>query len=174
VSKIPSAAVEMDGVPSGRGGSRLFDGVKFFVSLKVPNRAALIEKIKVSLSAGPLRPSAQTVLTRVQSHGGSIAKLEKQATYLLGDRTRKDNPPGFISHALVEDSISLGELQDIEDYQLGPISGVSRSGKTTKTPFTQEDKDALLQFVKKKSENEVLALHGNELFKEWALEVRHQ
>ncbi|AEO63969.1 uncharacterized protein THITE_2037256 [Thermothielavioides terrestris NRRL 8126] len=84
----------------------LFNGIKFWVSMRVPLRS---------------------MLTSRKDNGGNIVLLEKHADVLIADHARKDTPAGSVSWKYVEDSVAKGELLNIEDYQICHTAPRTRS-----------------------------------------------
>lgn len=137
----------------------LFEGRKFWVAQRVPNRTAL--------------------LGLIQANGGSIVQLEKQADWTIGDHFRKpkDNPPGSISYDFIHKSIAKGEIQNPNDFPAGARLGTARDpgsmtmpAKGTRTPFTTEDDRQLYEWAQDARARGV-AVSGNELYKQLEQQV---
>ncbi|KAI9762452.1 MAG: hypothetical protein M4579_000428 [Chaenotheca gracillima] len=136
---------------SGNTGS-LFEGQKFWVAQKVPQRSHLIEQI--------------------ESNGGTITKVDEQADIKLVDHVKnKDVAAGCHSYEYVTASIRKGELEPLDDHAVGHPSGASRPvgssrpGKSRRTPFTAEDDRILFQWVTD-YERKGGKTMGNEIYKQ--------
>ncbi|XMA17404.1 hypothetical protein WAI453_010195 [Rhynchosporium graminicola] len=142
---------------AGKGGD-LFQGMKIWLSLRVPSRDRWKEQ--------------------VESNGGVIAKLEKGADVIIVDHARKDCPPGSISWKWIEQSVKKGVLEDIEDHRAGPVHGQVREvgatqpTKKTRTKFTPAD-DQLLEQMVARAERKGLPILGNVIYKEFAARYPH-
>ncbi|EAQ85273.1 hypothetical protein CHGG_09287 [Chaetomium globosum CBS 148.51] len=84
-----------DGV-NGKYEGTLFNGLKYWVSRRVPTRSLILDKIK--------------------DNGGKIVELEKHADILIADHIWKDCPPRSVSWKYINDCVAAGELVNIEDY----------------------------------------------------------
>ncbi|KAL7816215.1 TRF2-interacting telomeric protein/Rap1 C terminal domain-containing protein [Trichoderma gracile] len=119
--------VMYDGVP-GAGGT-IFGGIKFWVSLGVPQRSSIIEKI--------------------ESNGGVVVPREKDADMLIADHAKKNAPPDSYSWKFITESVSAGIIQVEDKYLIDPPPTERRSilagphARKTRTPFTTHD-DALI------------------------------
>ncbi|KAL2069429.1 hypothetical protein VTL71DRAFT_14108 [Oculimacula yallundae] len=155
ISKMAARIVYHGGVG---GGGDLFQGMKIWLSLRVPLR--------------------KTYKEQVESNGGEIVLLEKNADVIIVDHARKDCPPGSISWRWIEQSVKKGVLEDIEDHRAGPIHaqvrevGSTQSTKKTKTPFTTADDNILMQWVTK-AERKGRPILGNAIYQELAQKYPH-
>lgn len=129
----------------------LFEGRKFWVAQRVPNRTDLLNLIK--------------------ANGGSIVQIEKLADWMIADHFRPTQcPPGSINYDFIKQSVAKGELQDPNDFPAGPKTGatrdvgsISRPAKSTRVPFTPEDDRQLYRWAKDAQASGV-AVSGNELY----------
>lgn len=135
----------------------LFEGLKFWVAQRVPNRLALLKKIT--------------------ANGGSTVQLEKQADWLIADHFRKQCPPGSISYEFVEKSIAKGEILDPDDFPAGPRLGTARDpgsiirpAKGTRAAYTPDEDRQLYKWVRDAQASGV-AVSGNELYKKLEAKV---
>lgn len=178
------ATIVYEGLP---GNGDLFAGKKFFIIQRVPIRNTLIQYVEV----GRLQRSSidLNILTQLQSNGGEIVALEKQANMIIADHARpKFAPANYRSYSwkYIEDSVKNGVLEDPEQHLIHGVSSnangspatgapafvVGRSApmKRTKTPFTAADNDLLRMWVAKKcpgGQNE----GGNAIYQELAARV---
>ncbi|RYP64657.1 hypothetical protein DL771_008670 [Monosporascus sp. 5C6A] len=130
------APIVYEGVAAQNGGGgTLFNGLKFWVSQRVPARTTCIQNIK--------------------SNGGEVVPIEKNADYLIADHARQDAPPGSYSWKFIDDCLEAGTLKPIEDYlcteaprKSRPV-GSSIRQKGTRTPYTAEDDQILFKWVAK-------------------------
>ena len=130
----------------------LFEGKKFWVTQRVPLRAALLDVIK--------------------ANGGQIVLLEKLADYMIADQLRGDCPPGTIGYDFVHKSIAKGEILDPHDFAAGPRMGTARDpgsltrpAKGARNTFTPEEDRILYQWVNN-ARASGLKVSGNELYKQ--------
>ncbi|RYP75796.1 hypothetical protein DL769_003752 [Monosporascus sp. CRB-8-3] len=130
------APIVYEGVAARNGGGgTLFNGLKFWVSQRVPARTTCIQNIK--------------------SNGGEVVPIEKNADYLIADHARQDAPPGSYSWKFIDDCLEAGTLKPIEDYLCteAPLKsrpvGSSIRQKGTRTPYTSEDDQILFKWVAK-------------------------
>lgn len=80
-------------------------------------------------------PFRDHILGLIQSNGGTVVKLEKQATYLIADHTRRRfSPPGSTSFKFVEDSVEQGALLDSANYPAGPAQDTPREAGSMSRP----------------------------------------
>ncbi|KAL9610397.1 MAG: hypothetical protein Q9167_004907 [Letrouitia subvulpina] len=136
----------------------LFRDKKFWLSQKVPQRKRFVEEVR--------------------DNGGEIVLLEKQADIKIVDHARKEALPGTYSFKYIEQSIRNGELENLEDYAVGPPEGTVRSvgsiiqpARSGRTKFTKEDDQELWGWVAG-AEYKGGATSGNELYKQ--LETKGQ
>ncbi|KAK8115948.1 hypothetical protein PG984_012450 [Apiospora sp. TS-2023a] len=168
-----AARIVYEGAVGGEGGT-LFQGKKFWVARRVPMRKTWIDHIKV-YPRQHLLFLARPTLTFPQNNGGEVAPLEKNADYLIADHVRNDAPQGSYSWKWIQDSVKKGELLDLDDYLIGskPQEGQARvgpsaPGKSTRTPFTDEDDRILMEWVIKR-EREGESVQGNKIYQELAI-----
>ncbi|KEQ79998.1 hypothetical protein M438DRAFT_349252 [Aureobasidium pullulans EXF-150] len=148
---MPPAVVytDMDDSAGVQGG--IFDGLKFFIVQRVPQRSHYV--------------------SLVESNAGSVVKLEAQADYLIADHVRHDAPPGSLSYKFIETAIKEGSVPEDESKFLAgrpkstnPITtNTLSSRKATRTPFTTDDDKILYKWVQK-ANNSGLALQGNKIY----------
>ncbi|TIA53036.1 hypothetical protein D6C77_08283 [Aureobasidium pullulans] len=148
---MPPAVVytDMDDSAGVQGG--IFDGLKFFIVQRVPQRSHYV--------------------SLVESNAGSVVKLEAQADYMIADHVRHDTPPGSLSYKFIETAIKEGSVPEDESKFLAgrpkstnPITtNTSSSRKATRTPFTTDDDKILYKWVQK-ANNSGLALQGNKIY----------
>ncbi|TLS24061.1 hypothetical protein PpBr36_08329 [Pyricularia pennisetigena] len=125
------APIVYDGVSGGGGrGDLLFSGIKFWLAVRVPSRRKFKEKI--------------------QSNGGEVVPMERQADILIADDAAPKKAPSnwdSFSWKFIDAAIERGELPDKADYLIPrPTSATTRasiptndSSKATRTAFTAED-----------------------------------
>ncbi|KAL8742856.1 MAG: hypothetical protein Q9190_004719 [Brigantiaea leucoxantha] len=130
----------------------LFQGVRFWLSQKVPQRKSFIENVR--------------------ANGGEIVPLEKQADVKIVDHARKEAIPGTYSFRYIEESIRNGKRENLDDHAVGPPEGTVRSVGSTTQParagrvkFTPEDDQVLWSWISS-TENKGVATSGNELYKQ--------
>lgn len=170
-----SAHIVYEGAVAGEGGT-LFQGNKFWLAQRTPMRKQWIDQIKVY----PRQHSflARPTLTFPQNNGGEVVLLEKSADYLIADHMRKDAPQGSYSWMWIQDSVKKGTLLDLDDYLIGSKpqeQGQARvrpsaPGKSTRTPFTDEDDRVLMAWVIKR-EREGESVLGNKIYQELEVKV---
>ncbi|KAK1637055.1 TRF2-interacting telomeric protein/Rap1 C terminal domain-containing protein [Colletotrichum phormii] len=149
--------ITYDGVPGASG--VLFKDLKFFVSLRVPDRVKLLELIK--------------------ENGGTIAKLETQADHYI-TFANGPTPAGSLDWKFIRHSVDNGAIQETDKYEMHqtprasrPVGGFHPAGgsrpaakansapvKGTRTPFSAADDASLSKWVlshaaNKKSGNEI-------------------
>lgn len=83
----------------------LFQGVKFWLSQKVPQRSRFINDIKVSVTNGD--HTELELLTLCQANGGEVLPIEKHADVKIVDHARKEALPGTYA-ALSVRAVVLG------------------------------------------------------------------
>ncbi|KAG8532712.1 uncharacterized protein KY384_002589 [Bacidia gigantensis] len=130
----------------------LFEGIKFWLSQKVPQRSRFIEEI--------------------QSNGGSVVPLEKQADVKIVDHARKEQIPGTHSYTFIETSIRKGTLEDLADHAVGSRPGTVRSvgsvvqpAKATRRKFTAAEDLILWDWVNTNPQKGG-GTEGNEIYKQ--------
>ncbi|KAK1779684.1 hypothetical protein QBC45DRAFT_350347 [Copromyces sp. CBS 386.78] len=158
---MPSAGIVYEGVlangtpdennKQNKYEGTLFNGLKFWVSQRVPARKSLIDSLK--------------------ANGGKTVLLEKHAAILIADHVRKDAPAGSVSWKYITDSISEGQLADIDIYTIDhPTAKGARpemSTKSTRTNYTPQDDNILLHWVLQK-ERSGEAIRGNKTYMDLA------
>ncbi|KAI0903778.1 TRF2-interacting telomeric protein/Rap1 C terminal domain-containing protein [Ustulina deusta] len=137
----------------------VFRGLKFWVSIRVPQRKVCVGTI--------------------EENGGTVVPKEGNADILICDEAREP-VPGSYSYQLISDAVKEGSLDMKEDYMcnsLAPRLGTSNKRapkpKLTRTTFTEQDDRILAKFV---TERERLGqpIGGNDIYKELAQEYpRH-
>ncbi|KAL8722290.1 MAG: hypothetical protein Q9225_001195 [Loekoesia sp. 1 TL-2023] len=159
------AEVVYTGVTDAAGvQGQLFQGVKFWLSQKVPQRKRFIEEVK--------------------ANGGEITPLEKEADVKIVDHARKEQLPGTYvddsqySYQYIEFSVRYGALEDLERHAVGPPIGTVRTvgstlqpPKSARTKFTPEDDRVLVNWVHG-IEQGGGATSGNEIYKQLEAKVR--
>ncbi|KAE9581466.1 hypothetical protein CGCF415_v007405 [Colletotrichum fructicola] len=126
-----STAIVYEGVPGAQG--TLFQGKKFFVTQRVPDRTTILDLIK--------------------QNGGKIVKLDKHADLVIADHVRRDCPPDSLSWNFIKDSVQYGAMQEEDKYQINqsPMAarpvGSTKPAKGTRTPFTNADDAELARWV---------------------------
>ncbi|KAK4147399.1 uncharacterized protein C8A04DRAFT_24643 [Dichotomopilus funicola] len=123
------APIVYDGV-NGNGDGALFNGTKFWVHLRVPQRNLIVEKIK--------------------NNGGTVVKLEKIADVLIADHVRKDSPAGSVSWQYITQSVDAGELIDISDYLIHKANDTASTGtrRAIRVPFTKLEEQILVTWLR--------------------------
>ncbi|CAD6584188.1 MAG: hypothetical protein ASARMPREDX12_001547 [Alectoria sarmentosa] len=135
----------------------LFQGIKFWISHKVPQRSRFLSNVK--------------------ANGGEILPLEKNADVKIVDHARKETPPGSHSYTFIEKSIRNGVLEDLDDHKVGPpegnirsIGSVAQPAKGTRKKYTEADDRILLSWVNDNRQKGG-GTDGNEIYKQ--LEIKH-
>ncbi|KAI4128953.1 MAG: hypothetical protein LQ341_006625, partial [Variospora aurantia] len=135
----------------------LFQGTKFWLSQKVPQRKRFIEEVK--------------------ANGGEITQLEKEADVKIVDHRQKEQLPGTYSYQYIENSVRNGALEELETHAVGPPAGSLRTvgstvqpPRSSRTKFTDEDDRFLANWVIS-FEQRGGATAGNEIYKQ--LEVKN-
>ncbi|KAL8930729.1 MAG: hypothetical protein Q9208_000270 [Pyrenodesmia sp. 3 TL-2023] len=130
----------------------LFQGVKFWLSQKVPQRKRFIEEVK--------------------ANGGEITAVEKEADVRIVDHAKKVQLPGTYSYTYIEASVRNGVLEDLEKHAVGPATGTLRQigstihpSKSSRTKFTPDDDRILINWVARIEQNGG-ATSGNEIYKQ--------
>ncbi|KAF7189990.1 hypothetical protein HII31_08321 [Pseudocercospora fuligena] len=129
----------------------VFEGVKFFLIQRVPQRNKFIADI--------------------EANGGKVVKTERLADYLIADHMRNDAPGGSYSYTLIEAAIRDGQLPNPGDHATGrrigsvrEIGSTTIAAKGTRTPFTAEDDRQLWQWVQREKAAGG-SVKGNEMYK---------
>ncbi|KAL1303391.1 hypothetical protein AAFC00_006784 [Neodothiora populina] len=134
----------------------LFAGKSFFLTQRLPLRSRYVKDI--------------------EANGGSVVRLEAQADYLIADHLRSDCPPGSLSYTFIDRAIQTGELPPVGDHVAGVPKGASGAArppraagssapvKTVRTPYTTQDDEHLLAWVRDGQANGY-AVKGAELYK---------
>ncbi|KUI56191.1 Telomeric repeat-binding factor 2-interacting protein 1 [Cytospora mali] len=142
-------------VYEGVGGERgdLFNGLKLWISHRVPQRSRWIDLVK--------------------GNGGEVVPLEKNADMLIADNVKRAGappPPGAYTWKWIDYSVRNHFLQPTEDYLITPAApravGSSAPAKGTRTPFTNHDDLVLTKFVLAK-ERAGEGTSGNEIYREF-------
>ncbi|KAL8978606.1 MAG: hypothetical protein Q9177_006362, partial [Variospora cf. flavescens] len=130
----------------------LFQGTKFWLSQKVPQRKRFIEEVK--------------------ANGGEITQLEKEADVKIVDHRQKEQLPGTYSYQYIENSVRNGALEELETHAVGPPAGSLRTvgstvqpPRSSRTKFTDEDDRFLANWVIS-FEQRGGATAGNEIYKQ--------
>lgn len=129
---------------------KLFKGITFFLTARVPTRAKFIADIEAS--------------------GGRVSKIDTTADYVITDHVRQPTPAGSFSYTLIEQAIRDGVFPNPADHALGPKTDSPRAvgsrvpGKRTRTAFTAEDDLALWNYVEQEKAQGELP-KGNEIYK---------
>lgn len=99
-------------------------------------------------------PSRSRYVSLVESNGGTVAPLEKNADYLICDHLRKDNPSGAISYKFIEESVQNGRIADPDAHACGPARGAPRPvgapqmTRNGRVSYSTEDDHVLYSWVK--------------------------
>ncbi|KAL9012911.1 MAG: hypothetical protein Q9173_002352 [Seirophora scorigena] len=138
----------------------LFQGTKFWLSQKVPQRKRFTDQVK--------------------ANGGEITPLEKEADVKIVDHAKKEQFPGTYSYQYIEYSVRNGALEDLETHAVGPPAGSLRTvgsiiqpPKSSRTKFTDEDDRFLVNWVVS-FEQRGGATAGNEIYKQLEEKVTEQ
>jgi hypothetical protein len=72
---------------------------------------------------------------------------------LIADPARKDTPPGSVSWKYITDSVKEGRIVDIDEYRISRANnprpvGSSKPSKGTRTPFSREDDELLVNWIR--------------------------
>lgn len=136
----------------------LFAGKKFWIAIRIPSR--------------------NRYRGLIESNGGQVVLLEKQADYLIADHFRKDCPPGSISYEFIEKSIQNGTIANPDDHLAGPpvgatreVGSISRPTKGSRAAYTAEEDRILYKWVRD-HEKQGGSVSGNELYKQLEAKVR--
>ncbi|KAK0739055.1 Rap1 Myb domain-containing protein [Apiosordaria backusii] len=135
----------------------LFNGLKFWVSKRVPLRSDVVAKIK--------------------NNGGKTVEMEKLADVLIWDNLLpRGAPPGAISFKFVDDCVSKGEIVNKEEYLVTsstrPVGSSVLTQKGTKNSFTPQDDQILLNWIRQKEE-EGASIKGLAIYQELAKKYPH-
>ncbi|KAI1419662.1 TRF2-interacting telomeric protein/Rap1 C terminal domain-containing protein [Xylaria sp. FL1777] len=149
---------EMHANSSADAGVGIFRGLKFWVSVRVPQRKACVDNI--------------------EEHGGTIVPKELNADILICDEA-KGPVPGSYSYQLISHAIKEGSLDTKEDYMCDRLATRPGSSnklvprpKLTRSKFTEEDDRILIRFVTEKGRLGE-STGGNEIYKSLAEEYPH-
>ncbi|KAK1244628.1 hypothetical protein MKX07_003427 [Trichoderma sp. CBMAI-0711] len=132
--------ITYDGV-TGAGGN-IFGGIKFWVSVSVPQRSSIIEKI--------------------ESNGGVVVPREKDADMLIADHAKKNSPPESYSWKFITDSVNAGIIQVEDKYLNGQVPSAPNARRSilaghharkTRRPFTTHDDALIAKYVLKEGIN---------------------
>ncbi len=112
----------------------------------------------------------------MQSNGGTVVPLEKDANIRIADHIRKDAPPGSYSWRYIDKCVHDGERVNLAHYIIGRPEGTSRAvgssepAKATRTRFTTADDEILTKWV---LEREKIGepIKGNKIYEELEAEV---
>ncbi|KAL9099473.1 MAG: hypothetical protein Q9163_005036 [Psora crenata] len=136
---------------------KLFDGIKFWLSQRVPQRSRFVDDVR--------------------ANGGEVVLLEKQADVRIVDHARKEALPGTHSYTYIEKSIRNACPENLEDHVVGPPEGTVRSigsiaqpPKVTRNKYTPEDDCILWDWVNTNPQK-IGGTDGNEIYKQ--LEAKH-
>lgn len=108
--------------------------------------------------------------------------MEQKADVLIADHARKDAPAASVSWKYVTESVAKGELLNIEDYKIHQTTaprqanaprpvGSSIPPRGTRTPFTQQDDEILLAWVRQ-NKRAGKSIKGNAIYVDLAELVR--
>ncbi|OTA00576.1 hypothetical protein A9Z42_0008040 [Trichoderma parareesei] len=148
--------ITYDGV-TGAGGN-IFGGIKFWVSVSVPQRSSIIEKI--------------------ESNGGVVVPREKDADMLIADHAKKNSPPESYSWKFITDSVNAGIIQVEDKYLNGQVPSAPNARRSilaghharkTRRPFTTHDDALIAKYVLKEGINTA----GNVLYMKLEDEYPH-
>ena len=94
---------------------------------------------------------------------------------LIADHARKDAPAGSVSWKYVTESVEKGEIVNIEDHKIHRASvprpvGSARPIKGTRVPFTKQDDEILLAWVRHQK-RAGKGIRGNEIYQILAEQV---
>ncbi|KXX74747.1 Telomeric repeat-binding factor 2-interacting protein 1 [Madurella mycetomatis] len=157
-----AANIVYEGV-NGKYEGTLFGGVKFWVAQRVPTRQDILNKIKVCSCC----PSSLAAPNPLQENGGKIVVLEKFADVLIADHAKKNAPPGSVSWKYIDDSVRQGAIANIDDYRIGSVNPTQKPAKGGKVPFTNQDDQILVGWVRQHAHNR----NGNKIYQD--LEKQH-
>lgn len=152
----------------------IFNGLKFWLSHKVPMRNRLKSDIEVRHKG---QTDTEATLTIIQINGGKVVLLENKADMLIADHARKDSPPGSYSWKFITESVENGVLQVEDRYRIGwdPRGEKNKASNNTqkfgRARYTPEEDAALVHWVL----NSGMARQGNQLYMAFTdkYETRH-
>lgn len=159
-------------VASNHPGVGVFSGLRFWISVRVPQRKGCVETIEVQdMTVSPELSSANIS----QKHGGTVVPREHNADMLICDPAREPVPSSY-SYKLIADAVKDDSLESKDDYlcsslvaQAGSPKAVSKP-KLTRSMFTKKDDEILSRFViEKESLGE--RINGNDIYKQFAEDV---
>lgn len=171
----------------------LFNGIKFWLSQKVPMRSSFIADIRACLHL----PDAVTYLIFCLDKWGRDRPPREECTYQACRSRKKRSASGQVryrlpygvivkyshhshshSYRFVESSIRNAALEDLADHVVGPPEGtirpvgsMVRPGKSTRNPYTQEDERILWDWVHAHIQQGG-GTDGNEIYKQLEAKVR--
>lgn len=152
----------------------LFNGLRFWVSVKVPARESFVQKLKVYLPNIQLSLRSPQANNSHQNNGGKIVLLENRADILIADNIRKDVPEGSVSWKWIDECIKEGKICDINKHKKiktvqSGRPGVSSTGpKGTRTKFTDADDKILIKWVVQQEAAGKRGIQGNTIYDELA------
>ncbi|TGJ81628.1 hypothetical protein E0Z10_g7134 [Xylaria hypoxylon] len=134
-------------------GVDVFQGLKFWVSARVPHR--------------------KTCVDAIEGNGGTVVAKEGNADILICDQA-KEPVPGSYSYQLIADAVREGSLDIQEDYlcSLPATRPGTSKPKLTRTKFTEADDRVLTRFVTEQ-ERSGKSISGNDIYKTLAEEYPH-
>ena len=146
----------LDECANGEEGT-LFKNITFFVLQRVPTRNSIVDQI--------------------ESNGGKITKVEKNADVVIADHARKDAPPDSLSWKWIEESIKAGNLVDKEEWRAGPAGAVQQRAGALKRParlgrntYSKEDDVYAYRFVNHPDRKGMQEM-GNKIYQQLAESV---
>ena len=172
----------------------LFDGVKFWLSQRVPQRSRFITDIKARDTRSSALRSPLTVCRPMVGRSSSSTSrrmswswimrgkrpfLERKSTSVIDCKSfyNPDISRLSYSYTFIEKSIRNGTLEDLEDHKVGPAPGTVRSiGSTIQPPkasrnkYTEEDDRVLWQWVHNHTQKGG-GTDGNEIYKQLEAQV---
>ncbi|GAB1315656.1 hypothetical protein MFIFM68171_05866 [Madurella fahalii] len=134
---------------NGKYEGTLFGGIKFWVAQRVPTRGDIVAKI--------------------EDNGGKIVLLEKYADVLIADHAKKNAPPGSVSWKYIDDSVRLGTIANIDDYRIASTNPTPKPAKAGKLPFTNQDDQILVSWVRQHVHNH----SGNKIYQDLEKQYPH-
>ena len=176
------------------GNNGIFAGIKFWISQNVPQRSRFVDDVKVKRSF--MLGLFERCADKIQSNGGRVFQIEKQADVMIVDHARKHQVPGSYaqnllslyydrtlteiprySYTFIEASVRKGVLEDLEDHAVGPPKGAVRTtgsmqpAKATRTKYTSADDSILWDWVQTNPQK-FGGTDGNEIYKQLQKKVR--